>query len=247
MAEQQAPQWDGQQDDPTWRTGDSAPAASRATGNSFLELLETALFIVLVFFIVRGLVQNFRIEGSSMQSTLEDKQYILVNKVVYFHFDAHAPLRLLPGHHDLPPRMVYPFRKPQRGDIVVLEAPAGDYDVQRDYIKRVIAMPGESVQVKDGKVFVNGTELDEPYLNQPTDCGGGSGSNPGLCEPYVVPPDTVVVMGDNRSDSQDSRSWSAPPALPLDRVVGKAWLSYWPRNEWGVIPSPVYAIDGQQP
>jgi Signal peptidase I len=103
------------------------------------ELLETAVFILLVFLIVRGVVQNFKIEGSSMEPTLHTGQYILVNKLIYFHFDLNAPLRLLPGQADLPPRIVYPFRQPQRGDIVVFEYPR---DVRKDYIKRVIGLPG---------------------------------------------------------------------------------------------------------
>lgn len=212
-----------------------------ATGSTLTELIETVIFIVLVFFIVRGVVQNFRIEGESMSTTLHDKQYILVNKLVFFHFDSHAPLRLLPGFSTLPAREVYPFRQPERGEIVVLEAPTSDYDGQRDYIKRVIGLSGETIQIKDGKVFINGQELDEPYLSQSTDCSGAGGPNPGLCDPYLIPAGTVVVMGDNRGNSQDSRSWNAPPGLPLNHVVGKAWISYWPRSDWGVIPAPAYA------
>ncbi len=215
------------------------PEQTNSIGSTVRELLETVLFILLIFFIVRGLVQNFRIDGSSMEPNLHDDQYILVNKVIYFHFDSNAPLRLLPGYADLPSRTIYPIRMPRRGDVVVLEAPSSDYDPnEKDYIKRVIGLPGETVLVRDGKVFVNGEELDEPYLSggQRTDCGTGL-----LCEPYVVPPNSVVVMGDNRSNSQDSRSWNAEPGLPLDRIVGKAWVSYWPRDEWGVIPTPTYA------
>ncbi len=231
--------------EPAWQPVEPTEPAEPTVGSTLGELVETVIFIVLVFFIVRGLVQNFRIEGESMMDNLHDKQYILVNKVVFFHFDANAPLRLMPGHHSDPKREVYPFRMPHRGDIVVLEAPVTSYDGQRDYIKRVIGLPGETIQVKNGEVFINDTKLDEPYLNKSTDCGGSGGVNPGLCKPYVIPDDSVVVMGDNRVNSQDSRSWPAPPALPMDRIVGKAWVSYWPESDWGVIPSPVYAHDSQ--
>jgi signal peptidase I len=217
------------------------PEASGSIGSTVRELLETVLFILLIFFIVRGLIQNFRIDGSSMAPNLHNDQYILVNKVLYFHFDSNAPLRLLPGKHSLPAHMVYPIRMPKRGDVVVLEAPPADnYDgTTKDYIKRVIGLPGETVLVRDGRVFIDGQAIDEPYLepNQRTDCGTH------LCEPYTVPPDSVVVMGDNRGNSQDSRSWNADPGLPLEHVVGKAWVSYWPQSEWGVIPSPTYASD----
>lgn len=230
-------------DAPDAPSRDEQPTTEGSAGSTLGELVETVIFIVLVFFIVRGLVQNFRIEGESMQATLHDRQYILVNKVIYFHFDTHAPLRLLPGNGSLEPRFVYPFRTPKRGDIVVVEAPGGEGDSQRDYIKRVIGLPGETVQIKKGNVYINDEQLDEPYLNTSTSDCGGTGVNPGLCEPYVVPEGTVVLLGDNRNNSQDSRSWGAPPGLPLDRVVGKAWVSYWPRTDWGVIPSPVYARD----
>src|SRR5262245_25536855 len=84
------------------------------------ELLETAIFILLVFLIVRGVIQNFKIEGQSMEPTLHTGQYILVNKIVYFHFDMNAPLRLLPVNSDLPARVVYPFHMPRRGAVRVV-------------------------------------------------------------------------------------------------------------------------------
>ncbi|HEX6290759.1 MAG TPA: signal peptidase I [Herpetosiphonaceae bacterium] len=218
--------------------GDSVPSVSTTAR----ELIETVLFILLVFFIMRGVIQNFRVDGQSMEPNFKSDQYIFVNKIIFFHFDMNAPLRLLPGNSDLEPKVIYPFRMPQRGDVVVLEAPNGDYEGNSvDYIKRVIALPGEIVQVKDGKVYINNKPLEESkqnggYLTESTDCLGGQ-----LCEPYRVPESSVVVMGDHRSNSQDSRTWPAPPGLPLDRIVGKAWVSYWPRDLWGVIPSPTYA------
>lgn len=225
-----------------WEPAEEEEEAVPAVSTTARELIETVLFILLVFFIMRGVVQNFRVDGQSMEPNFHTNQYIFVNKIIYFHFDANAPLRLLPGQNDLPPKVIYPFRMPQRGDVVVLEAPTSDYDgSQVDYIKRVIALPGETVQVKDGVVQINGKPLEEStqdggYLTEATDCLGGR-----LCEPYTVPPNSVVVMGDHRSNSQDSRSWGAEPGLPLNRIVGKAWVSYWPQEYWSVIPTPTYA------
>lgn len=196
------------------------------------ELFETALFVLLVFLIVRGVVQNFKIEGQSMEPTLHTGQFILVNKIIYFHFDINAPLRLLPGNANLPAKIVYPFRMPRRGDIVVFEYPL---DYRKDYIKRVIGLPGDRIQIKDGRTFVNDTPLSEPYLQDPTDCR--------LMDPcangniITVPAGSVFVMGDNRLNSSDSREWSE---LPLDRVIGQAWVSYWPTDEWGIIPHATY-------
>ncbi len=210
-----------------------APSPAPAVRSIVREMLETAIFILLVFLIVRGAIQNFKIEGQSMEPNLHSGQYILVNKLIFFHFDLNAPLRLLPGNADLPPRVVYPFRTPRRGDVVVFEYPR---DMSKDYIKRVIALPGETVEIRDGRVYINGILLDEPYLQGiTTTCRF---EDPCARGPVVVDPGTVFVMGDNRTNSSDSREWDD---LPLDRIIGQAWISYWPREHWGAIPLPTYA------
>src|ERR671929_1996691 len=93
------------------------PEEAGSVGGTIRELLETVLFILLIFFIVRGLIQNFRIDGSSMEPNLHNDQYILVNKVVFFHFDTNAPLRLLPGYRSVLSNTMYPIRMPRRGDV----------------------------------------------------------------------------------------------------------------------------------
>jgi len=214
----------------------------KSIGSTLRELAETVIFILLVFLIFRSVVQNFRIEGQSMEPNFHDHQYIWVNKILYFHFDANAPLRLLRGQPDIAPRLVYPIHIPQRGDVVVLEPPGGDYELRReDYIKRVIGLPGETIQIKDSHVYINGQPLvestqDGGYLTDITDCYGGQ-----LCKPFHIPAGHVVVLGDHRSNSQDSRTWDGDPALPLDRIIGKAWFSYWPQADWGLVSTPTYA------
>ncbi len=196
------------------------------------ELVETAIFILLIFFIVRGIVQNFKIEGSSMEPTMHTGEYILVNKLVYFHFDLNAPMRLMPGQESLPQKIIYPFHQPRRGDIVVFEYPR---DVSKDYIKRVIGVPGDTLDIREGKVFVNGEALGEPYLGgAATACLGSRVCGNG---PFTVAEGTIFVMGDNRNNSSDSREWDA---LPLDRVVGQAWVIYYPVSSWGLVPHHDY-------
>ena len=217
---------------PGWEPGcqDSAGenTAAAATRSAVRELLETALFILLVFLLVRGLVQNFIIDGSSMEPTLHTDQYILVNKLIYYHFDLNAPLRLLPGNEDLPPRVLYPFHAPQRGEIVVFEYP---FNITKDYIKRVIGVAGDVVDVRDGVVYVNGEQVFEPYLNGvETRCFRGNACADG---PITVPEGHIFVMGDNRVNSSDSREWDA---LPLERVIGQAWLIYFPFSDWAPVP-----------
>jgi signal peptidase I len=102
----------------------------------------------------------------------------------------------------------------------------------RDYIKRIIALEGETVEIKsnDG-VYINGVRLDEPYVKDTPDYDKA---------PYTVPAGHVFVLGDNRRNSSDSHVW-AQPGLRLDQIVGRAWIAYWPRELWGMIPHPSYA------
>ncbi len=202
--------------------------------NVVKELLETAIYIFLVFVIVRSMVQNFKIQGLSMEPSLHSGQYILVNKLVYFHFDRNAPMRLLPGNDDLPDHTVYPFSMPERGDIVVFEYPN---DINKDYIKRVVGLPGETVDIRDGHVYIDGTLLEEPYLDHETYCGSGKACSRG---PVAVPEGTVFVMGDNRSNSSDSREWGP---LELEHIIGQAWILYFPLDQIGIVPHETYAVD----
>ena len=188
------------------------------------EMLETLLFTLLIFFLVRSVIQNFRVEGSSMETNLHTGQYIIVNRIEYLHVDLNLLRRLLPGNQDLPQQLAYLFHLPRRGDIVVFEYPR---DTSRDFIKRVIGLPGETVEIRNSQVHINGSPLDEPYLAE------AARTQMSSMAPVVVPLDAVFVMGDNRGNSSDSRSWGA---LPLDKIVGRAWFIYWPREYWGGIP-----------
>jgi signal peptidase I len=163
---------------------------------------------------------------------------------------------LEPGDRVLADRLSLDFENPGRGQIVVFHPPhcrSGFDDASgvcttprlslrqglasTTFVKRVIGLPGETVYIHDGLVYINDKLLDEPYLE-----GAQTACRPetDACSsgPVTVPAGAVFVMGDNRGNSSDSREWDA---LPLDRIIGKAWLSYWPRDDWGVIPSPIYA------
>jgi signal peptidase I len=188
------------------------------------EVLETLLFTLLIFFLVRSVIQNFKVDGTSMEPTLHSGQYIMVNRLVYVHFDINTFRRWLPGSRDVEPNLAYLFHLPRRGDIVVFEYPR---DTSRDYIKRVIGLPGETIDVRNGQVYVDGVPLEEPYLPESTVTRKGS-----VSLPMKVPHNAVFVMGDNRENSSDSRNWGP---LPLERIVGKAWFTYWPRDHWGTI------------
>ncbi|MDQ3930933.1 MAG: signal peptidase I, partial [Chloroflexota bacterium] len=192
------------------------------------EVVETILVTLLIFFVVRSVVQNFKVEGDSMLPTLHSEQYLLVNKGLYFRYDANFLAHLT--NPDVDPDMRYLFHGPQRGDIVVFES----WHEERDFIKRVIAVEGETVEVRpdpslenppqsdcDGccnacDVYVNNIKLNEPYINERPNYRRA---------PIVVPPGHIYVLGDNRRNSSDSHVQGNGP-LPVDRIVGTAFVSY---------------------
>lgn len=183
-----------------------------------LELVETLVLAALIFFAVRALAQNFRVEGSSMEPGLHDGQYLLVNKAVYLKINLDRLHSFLPfiDAGDEPVRFL--FRAPQRGDVIVFRFPR---DPERDFIKRIIGVPGDTVEMRDGAVYVNGVQLHEPYI---------SGDSRSDFAPVVVPEKSYFVLGDNRSNSSDSRSWGF---VPEANIIGQAMFSYWPLSEIG--------------
>jgi signal peptidase I len=193
------------------RVGSSSPRAPRTVAR---EVVQTIALMVVLFVGVRGLVQNFRVEGPSMQPTLATGQFLWVNKAAYFQVDHH-----------------FVFGGPQRGDIAVLVPPGDQEDV--DLIKRVIGLPGDTLLIKQGQVWINGQPLDEPYIRF-----HAAYSFPADGQPLTIPEGQYFVLGDNRANSRDSHlGW----LVPADNLVGRAWLSYWPPAAWGVMPGVAYA------
>ena len=206
----------------------AAPPQRRAVGHVFgrgiRELAETIILALLIFLMVRAVVQNFQVEGTSMQPSLQSGWYLLVNKAIYFEINLDTVHKFLPfvDPGDDPTR--YIFRGPKRGDIIVFRAPDQQQgQPERNFIKRVIAVSGESVEVREGIVFINGLPLDEPYIDRP----GGKAFGP-----EIVPADHLFVLGDNRQASRDSRDFGM---LPKENVIGKAWVTYWPFSVFGFV------------
>lgn len=161
------------------------------------EVLITIILALVIFFVARATIQTFVVVMSSMEPNFYEGQRLVVNKAVYF------------------------FGDPERGDVVIFRAPNGGQD---DFIKRVIALPGDTVEVKNGAVYVNGVKLDEPYIENPPQY---------TMEEQVVPENNYFVLGDNRNHSNDSHhGW----LMPRENLIGKAWLSTWPPSDWGVVP-----------
>lgn len=181
------------------------------------DMLQTALLALFLFSGLQATIQNFRVEGSSMQPTLAEDQYLLVNKFLYYRFDGDRLARYIPFLDIEPGETRFLFREPQRGEIIVFHYPR---DTTRDFVKRVIAVPGDTVEIRIGKVYVNGLIVDEPYLSGPS-------GRTNLAK-QTIGQDEYFVLGDNRLQSNDSRSWGT---VPLSNVVGKAWFAYWPTSK----------------
>ncbi len=160
------------------------------------EIVETVALTILIFLTIRFVLQSYHIEGASMRPGLNTDQYVLVNKTSYL------------------------FHAPERGDVIVFHAPR---DTGKDYIKRVIGLPGDTINVDGTNVSVDGIQLNEPYISQKWNPKG---------DKWTVPPNQYFVLGDNRLVSDDSRDWGY---VPKDFIVGKAIMVYWPVNKWELI------------
>ena len=165
------------------------------------ELIETVLLALIVYLALQFSIQPYRVEGSSMIPGLHEDEYLLVDKMVYWD----VPL-LAEGDG-------YFVHPPRSGEGIVFRFPL---DPARNFVKRVIGVPGDTIAIERGVVFLNGEALDEPYVTRP---------DMGNLDPVLVPPDSFFVLGDNRRASDDSRSWGMVPA---ENVIGRAWVSYWP-------------------
>jgi signal peptidase I len=181
--------------------------------SQFSETLEVVALAILMFLAVRAVGQNFIVDGESMHPTFENNQLLIVNRLAYLSVD----LDWLPG---VDGDAWEPFGQPDTGDVIVFAFPG---DLSRDFIKRVVATEGQTVAIQNGVVIVDGVPLDEPYLT-----GGWDGDLPA----QTVPEGMLFVMGDNRDNSFDSRSWG-----PLDEslIVGRADIRYWPFDQIGMV------------
>ena len=148
-----------------------------------------------------------------MDPTLNSGQYLIVNKLVYHSLDMNRLARYLPFIQAEPGEVTYLFHRPHRGEIIVFHYPK---DPSRDFVKRVVAIPDDTIEIVRGKVYVNGEPLEEPYV---VDTSRSS------MEEQTLGPDDYFVLGDNRPQSNDSQDWGP---VPLENIVGRAWVTYWP-------------------
>jgi signal peptidase I len=198
---------------PPARTAPAPAPYRKSTVREYFEAIATA--VILALFIRTFVVQAFKIPTGSMENNLLIGDHLIVNKFVFG-----------PDHGI--DRALLPMREIRRGDVVVFKYPE---DPDRDFIKRVIGLPGETLEVKNKRVYINGKMLDEPYVHYLEPPGTPSEYHEvtsfDLRETYgpvIVPADKYFVMGDNRDNSQDSRYWGF---LPREYVKGRALMIYW--------------------
>jgi signal peptidase I len=160
------------------------------------ELIETIAFTLLVFLLIRFAAQSFRVDGESMEPGLHTDEFVMVDKVTYL------------------------FHAPERGDIIVFHYPL---DTSRDFIKRVIGVPGDVVSTTSTNIIVDGQTLHEPYIRVAFNFESNT---------WKLGPNQFFVMGDNRDNSLDSRSWGL---LAKSYIVGKVVAVYWPVTNWEFI------------
>jgi len=185
------------------------------------EVLETIIFALLVFLIVQGVSRNYKVQSISMQPTLYEGQYLVVNRLVYADNAAVSLLERTVGATSIGKRVLSSiFHPPRRGEVIVF-VPVNN--AKPDLIKRVIGIEGDKVEVRQGKLYINDHPIDEPYIRAAPAQSYG---------PVIVGKGQLFVMGDNRGNSSDSRVFGM---LPLSHVVGRAWLRYWPPKDWGFI------------
>ncbi len=198
--------------------------AEKITGRLLArEIIETALLAILVFLSVRASVQHYRVEGHSMDPTLEDGEFLLVNSLLYAEVDVEAIARWVPFWDPGEPARRHVFHGPERGDIVILHHPVAGQE--RDLVKRVIGLPGDRLRIRDGVVYINGRALIEPYVKE-----AWRGDLPEL----TIGAGMYFVMGDNRNNSQDSRVFGP---VREELIVGKAMASWWPAGKMGRAPN----------
>lgn len=186
--------------------------ASRASRRNLIEWVAVIAGAIVIALVVRTfLFQTFWIPSASMSDTLVVDDRVLVNKLAYRFGDV------------------------KRGDVVVFDRPPNETGAIKDLIKRVIALPGERVAIRDGQVFIDGQRLDEPYTDGlPTEarlgCGAGDTTGIDTDEGFLMPEEQVLVLGDNRIDSSDGRCFGP---IDEDTIVGRAFFVLWPPSKLG--------------
>ncbi|WP_058485549.1 signal peptidase I [Defluviitalea phaphyphila] len=168
----------------------------------FLGMIKEIIIVIIIVFFVRTFIfENTKVIGPSMEPTLLENDILIINKFEYY------------------------FTEPERGEIIVFPYKG---DPSKHYIKRIIGLPGETIDIKNGVVFIDGNPLEEDYILEPMQQRGD------ISFPFVVPDNTYFVMGDNRNNSSDSR-YQDVGTIEKSKIIGHATMRIWPLNKFGIV------------
>lgn len=171
----------------------------KTTGAVVWEFVQTLIMAAALYFAIDFCVARVRVENVSMETSFTEGELLMVN------------------------RLNYKFNEPERGDVVIFKAPT---EPNKDYIKRMIGLPGDQILIKEGKLFINGNEIQEPWVHEQMAYEGE----------WTVPENAYFVLGDNRNHSSDSHSWGF---VPRENLVGDAFFCYWPLNHIRVVNNQI--------
>ena len=190
----------------------------------FREILDAVVLSLVVFLLIQTSIQNFKVEGASMYPTLESGQYLIVNKLAYANLDLARLSKLIPVWRVKSVGKDQRIGSPARGEIIVFRFPdPNPSNRERDFVKRVIGIPGDKVAIVNGVVWVNQEPLREEYLTHRDTFNMNE---------RILNETNYFVLGDNRTGSNDSRAWGPVPA---ENILGKVWSVYWPLSDLGVL------------
>ena len=188
--------------------------SQRPAVGCLFEIVETLVLTLIIFVVIQNFVaQPYKVQQQSMERTLEPEQYVLVDK--------------------LTPR----FDEYKRGDIVVFKPPQDWGNDETPFIKRVIGEPGDTVEIREGHVFINDVQLEEPYVYADDSGEPQDTDAPFDQSSWTILAGEVFLMGDHRSNSADSRTFGP---VDVDQIIGRAWLRYWPLDTFGILETPTY-------
>ena len=186
---------------------------------TLLDIAKALALAALFFFVVQALLQNYQVLGQSMEPNLHSGQHLIVNKAAYMSVDVDRLSKFIPFYEVDDGTELRLFGEPQRGDVVVIRSPQ---ESGKRLVKRIIALPGDSLEIRDGILKINGSTVAEPYIL-------GSARNRELT---TIPSDHYYVLGDNRPQSNDSNNFGP---VHRNQIIGKAWLAYWPLENFGTV------------
>ena len=189
----------------------------RKLSSFFLDIIQTIVLALSIFVIIYlFFLQPHQVRGNSMYPNFKNDEFLLTDKISYR------------------------FHPPKRGDVIIVKAPPSEpcAEEECEYIKRIVGLPGETVMVKEGSLFIDDKQLSEDYLSAEIKTRSGSFLMEGI--PYILGEDEYLIFGDNRFYSRDGREFGP---VKREAIIGRAWLRYWPVSVVGFIPKAEFSVN----